>query len=112
MSAQQSPLFDPNAKIDTLVQALYREPWRGADNICIPVCWNFHFTAPMRALLNIGQEAQPRLLLMLPDVAIRDQVIILLGGVGDDGSIVAELGQAEWRQGQGTPLSESRASVQ
>jgi hypothetical protein len=85
--AQQSPLVDPYGHIDKLVQALYTEAWRGPESICIPLCWDFQFTAPMRVLLDIGQKAQPRLLLMIGAVAIRDQVIILLGGVGDERSI-------------------------
>jgi hypothetical protein len=85
--AQESPLVNPYEETDKLVRDLYHEPWRGAESICVPLCWDFHFTAPMRALLNIGQKVQPRLLLMIGDVAIRDQVIILLGGVGDERSI-------------------------
>jgi hypothetical protein len=87
LTAQQSPLVNPYEKIDKLIQALYREPWRGAQSYCSPICWDFHFTPPMRAVLEIGQQAQSRLLLMLPQVAIRDQVIILLGGVGDEQSV-------------------------
>jgi hypothetical protein len=87
LSAQKSPFDNPYEKTDKLIQALYHEPWRGAENHCIPVCWVFHFTPPMQALLEIGPQAQPRLLLMLPQVAIRDQVIILLGGVGDEQSV-------------------------
>lgn len=86
LTAQQSSLVNPY-EIDKLIQALYREPWQGAESYCSPLCWDFHFTPPMRALLEIGQEAQTRLLLMLPQVAIRDQVIILLGGVGDERAV-------------------------
>ena len=84
---QESHLINTHEKTDSLIRALYRESWPGAESHCVPVCWDFHFTAPMRNLLDIGQEAQPRLLLMLPDVEIQDQVIILLGGVGDERAI-------------------------
>jgi hypothetical protein len=84
--AQQPPPVD-YAKIDKHINALYREPWPGAENRCIPVCWDFHFTPPMKGLLEIGPEAQAKLLPMLSAVAIRDQVIILLGGVGDEQAI-------------------------
>ena len=55
--------------------------------MCVPPCWQFNFTAPMQALLDIGRIAQAQLLLVLPEVPIQDQVIILLGGVGDERSI-------------------------
>jgi hypothetical protein len=87
LPAEQSAPADQSTQIAKLIEALYAEPWRGAESICVPVCWDFHFTAPMQRLLELGKEAQGPLLLKLSDVAIRDQVIILLGGVGDEQSI-------------------------
>jgi len=55
--------------------------------IGIPMEWDFHFTEPMKALLPIGTAAQQPLLKKLSDPEIADQVIILLGGVGDEESV-------------------------
>ena len=44
----------------------------------------FKFTAPMQALLDLGSDAQESLRKALTDEEIRDQAIILLGGVGDE----------------------------
>jgi hypothetical protein len=73
--------------IDRLIAALYRQPWQGAVNLTTPICWEFNFTQPMKRLLKIGPKAQDPLLAKLFDPAISDQVIILLGGVGDERSV-------------------------
>jgi hypothetical protein len=87
VAAEQSDPTDQSALIDGLIQALHREPWPGAMSMCSPLCWNFHFTAPMQRLLELGRAVKGPLLRKISDVAIRDQVIILLGGVGDERSV-------------------------
>ncbi len=71
----------------TLISELYTHSWAGAENNCSPMCWNFQFTQPMQKILEIGSAAQDVLIENLDDVYIKDQVIILLGGVGDEHSV-------------------------
>jgi GAF domain-containing protein len=83
--------------IEKLIQALYTHPWPGAEMFAEPMEWDFHFTEPIQALLEIGAAAQKPLLARLSDPAITDQVIFLLGGVGDEesvGPIIAAMEQA------------------
>lgn len=70
-----------------LIAELYVHAWEGAENSCSPMCWNFHFTEPMQKILNVGTPAQDALLEKLDDAAIKDQIIILLGGVGDERAV-------------------------
>jgi len=84
---QGIPQGTQKTRIAELIAALHKEPWPGATNICSPVCWQFRFTTPMKALLDIGREAQRPLLTHLFDAEIMDQVVILLGGVGDERSV-------------------------
>lgn len=51
------------------------------------MCWDFNFTEPMLKILRVGPAAQAPLLEKIDDPAIRDQVIILLGGVGDERAV-------------------------
>jgi hypothetical protein len=76
--AQQS------SDVQNLIAELYTHTWSGAENSCSPMCWNFHFTPPMLKLLKLGPQAQEALIEKLNDSAIKDQVIILLGGIGDE----------------------------
>jgi hypothetical protein len=55
--------------------------------IAVPMTWRYDFTPPMQKLLEIGSRAQRPLLTKLSDAAIVDQVIVLLGGVGDEESV-------------------------
>jgi len=71
----------------TLISELYTHSWAGAENNCSPMCWDFQFTQPMQKILEIGLAAQDVLIENLDDVYIKDQVIILLGGVGDEHSV-------------------------
>ena len=71
----------------TLISELYTHPWAGAENNCSPMCWDFQFTQPMQKILEIGSAAQDALLENLDNKAIKDQTIILLGGVGDERAI-------------------------
>lgn len=72
-----------DVEIGTLISELYTHSWAGAENNCSPMCWDFQFTKPMQKILEIGSAAQDVLIENLDDVNIKDQVIILLGGVGD-----------------------------
>lgn len=71
----------------TLISELYTYPWAGAENNCSPMCWDFQFTQPMQKILKIGSAAQNVLIENLDDENIKDQVIILLGGVGDERAV-------------------------
>jgi len=73
--------------IDQLIAALYTHRWPGAGIVAVPMTWNFNFTEPMQALLDIGPPVQGALLEKLGDPMIQDQVIILLGGVGDERAV-------------------------
>ena len=76
-----------NAQVQNLIAELYIHPWEGAENSCSPMCWNFHFTEPMLKIIEIGPAAQSALLAKLDDPAIKDQAIILLGGLGDERAV-------------------------
>lgn len=71
----------------TLISELYTHPWAGAENNCSPMCWDFRFTQPMQKILEIGSAAQDALIENLDDENIKDQTIILLGGVGDERAV-------------------------
>ena len=73
--------------IEGLVSHLKVVPWRGPENYCSPLCWNFAFTDPMIQILQAGRGAQGVLLDHLSDQAIQDQIVMLLGGVGDENVI-------------------------
>jgi hypothetical protein len=77
----------PQDAIESLVNQLKVVPWRGPENYCSPLCWNFAFTDPMIQILQAGRGAQEVLLGHLSDQAIQDQVVMLLGGVGDENVI-------------------------
>jgi hypothetical protein len=69
--------------IEELVQQLKVVPWRGPENYCSPMCWDFAFTDPMTEILQAGSGAQGILLDHITDKSIEDQIVMLLGGVGD-----------------------------
>ena len=71
--------------IDVLVSQLYQNPWRGAEIIGeSPTLWDFGLTEPMRKLLEVGNPSESFLIEKIGDPAVTDQVIFLLGGVGDE----------------------------
>jgi hypothetical protein len=76
-----------NADIEGWVNQLKSHPWEGPKNYTSPIHWMFNFTVPMQRILDAGAPAQDVLLRHLGDPAIKDQVMILLGGVGDAKSI-------------------------
>jgi hypothetical protein len=73
--------------LQVLLAELYTHPWPGAENGCSPMCWNYQFTPPMLKILKLGPPAQGTLLEKLNDPATKDQVIILLGGLGDEQAV-------------------------
>jgi len=76
---------EPN--IRNLVRELHDHRWEGPYAATIPLQWDLRLTEPMRKILEIGSPAQQQLLDNINDAAIKDQIIILLGGVGDERSI-------------------------
>jgi hypothetical protein len=73
--------------IEALVSQLKVVPWRGPENYCTPLCWSFAFTDPMIQILQAGSGAQAILLDHISDQGILDQVVMLLGGIGDERAI-------------------------
>jgi hypothetical protein len=76
---------DPN--IPNLIRELRTHRWEGPYPIASPLQWDLQLTEPMRELLDIGPPAQRYLIDNLKNAAIKDQVIILLGGVGDERAV-------------------------
>ena len=76
-----------DADIEGWVDQLKSYSWEGPKNYTSPMHWIFNFTVPMRKILDAGAPAQQVLLRHLGDPEIRNQIIILLGGVGDVESI-------------------------
>ena len=83
-SAQSRGTFDARRAVASLAQF----DWKGATTISeSPVTWDFAVTPPMSKLLAAGADARPALLAELSNETILDQVLFLLGGVGDESSI-------------------------
>jgi hypothetical protein len=76
---------DPN--IPNLVRELREHRWEGPAAVATPLQWDLQLTDPMRKLLDIGPPAQKYLIDNVNDSAIKDQIIILLGGVGDERAV-------------------------
>src|SRR5258705_5777611 len=70
-----------------LLCELRTQRWEGPYAVTIPLQWDLHLTEPMRWILEIGFPAQEALIESIKDPLIKDQIIILLGGVGDERSI-------------------------
>jgi hypothetical protein len=85
--ADEAPSSEKRKLAGDLIQSLHQQAWLGAVNFCNPACWQFRFTAPMQVLLGLGSDAQDSLIAALTDEDIRDQAIILLGGVGDERAV-------------------------
>ena len=90
MSVLPMIVFSQTAASDENVRSLIRElrnnRWEGPISV-IPLQWNLLLTEPMRKILEIGSPAQQALIDNISDPIIKDQVILLLGGVGDERSI-------------------------
>ena len=55
--------------------------------MAIPLQWDLCLTKPMQQIMEIGASAQKDLIDNINDPSIKEQIIILLGGVGDEASI-------------------------
>lgn len=87
IASPQEQQSSKGSDLQDLVVELYTHPWPGAENRCSPMCWDYQFTPPMLKILQLGRLAQGALQEKLNDPAIKDQVIILLGGLGDEQSV-------------------------
>ena len=70
-----------------LIYELRSYRWEGPYATALPLQWDLRLTGPMRQILEIGSPAQEALLENITDPPIKDQIIILLGGVGDERSV-------------------------
>ena len=73
--------------VQSLICELRRQRWEGPYAATIPLSWDLSLTEPMRRILEIGSPAQEALIENTKDPLIKGQIIILLGGVGDERSI-------------------------
>lgn len=78
----------PESQIRGLVEQLRYNRWSEPENIASPTMWIFNFTPPMLQILQSGPAAQDVLLRYLDDRNIKDQIIILLGALGDRKAIL------------------------
>jgi hypothetical protein len=76
---------EPN--MQSLIRELRDRRWEGAYAAAIPLQSDLQLTEPMRKILEIGSPAQHDLIGHINDTAIKGQVIILLGGVGDERAV-------------------------
>jgi hypothetical protein len=75
-------------EIEQLIAQLYETQYNGPGiQTFSPTSWRLRFTEPMEALLKIGPSAQQALLPRLADPAIKDQVMMILGGLADERAI-------------------------
>jgi hypothetical protein len=75
------------SEIRKLIEQLRGDEWSTPRNMGNPTDWQFNFTEPMLRLLQADPAAQTILLQYLDDQQIKDHVIILLGGVGNEESV-------------------------
>jgi hypothetical protein len=73
--------------IRELIGELRSNPWTQPVNTSNSTLWDFHFTPPMIQILQAGPAAQDVLLEYISDPQIKDQIVFLLGGVGDGNAI-------------------------
>jgi hypothetical protein len=73
----------PESQIRGFIEKLRYDQWAEPVNMTNPTHWLFNFTRPMLQILQAGPAAQDVLLQYLDDPKIKDQIIILLGGLGD-----------------------------
>jgi hypothetical protein len=74
-------------RIRELIEELRSNQWTQPVNTSNPTLWDFHFTPPMIQILQTGPAAQDVLLEYISDPQIKDQIIFLLGGVGDGNAV-------------------------
>ncbi len=78
-----STAIDEN-QFRALIEQLRSDRWTDPENLGNPTMWEFHFTPPMIQILQAGPTAQDLLLQYLGDLQIKDHIIVLLGGIGDE----------------------------
>jgi len=78
----------PENQIRGFIEQLKYDRWTEPENIANPTTWVFNFTRPMLQILQAGPAAQDVLLRYLDDPKIKDQIIILLGGLGDQKAVL------------------------
>lgn len=83
----RSQTANKDQEIQRLISELQRQRWEGPYAATIPLSWDLRLTEPMRRILEIGTPAQDILIENIRHSLIKDQIIILLGGVGDERSI-------------------------
>lgn len=77
----------PEKQLRTFVEQLRNDGWGIPKNISNPTFWLFDFTYPMKQIIQGGPAAEPVLLQYLNDPQITDQIVILLGAVGDEKAV-------------------------
>lgn len=77
----------PESQIRDLIGQLRYDRWATPENRSNPTAWIFRFTPPMRQILQAGPAAQDVLFQYLNDSQIKDDIIILLGGVGNEKAV-------------------------
>jgi hypothetical protein len=87
------PTSVTDREIFSLIEELRNHRWIGPESHTIPMHWLLNFTDPMLKILQAGPPTQNILMQYLGDREIRDQIIILLGGVGDE-TVVESIIQA------------------
>jgi len=79
---------NPQQELKQLIGTLHSTHWLGATlQSSSPTAWAFNFNEPMKRILEIGPPAQDALLPLISDPLLKPQVIILLGGVGDERAV-------------------------
>jgi hypothetical protein len=87
-SQNNTDAVDQDAALRALTDQLKEHAWVGIRLTGIsPSSWAVHVTRPMKEILSYGSAAQGVLLQRISDPQITDQVIFLLGGVGDERAI-------------------------
>lgn len=79
----------PESQLRELIGQLRYDRWTTPKNITSPTFWIFNFTPPMRQILQAGPAAEDVLLQYVNDSQIKDHIIILLGGVGNQKAVGA-----------------------
>jgi hypothetical protein len=82
-------------EVRAAIEQLKSHPWSGPENHTSPTLWMFNFTSPILQILQAGPAAQDLLLQSLRDpesldsknLEFKNQIIILLGGVGDERAV-------------------------
>jgi hypothetical protein len=81
-----APAPFPRPRIDRLISELRWPPnrlnWKGSR--CIPGGELIDFSPPMKELIRVGAPARARLHRLLDDKQIQNEVVLILGAIGDE----------------------------